>query len=45
VIIFDELGMDLFPGETTAVQETLGLRNCRLRRFRFAPTAGYLVLE
>jgi hypothetical protein len=45
VIVFDELNMDLFPGETLAAMETVGLRNLRLRRFPFATSLSWAVLE
>lgn len=45
VVIFDELASPLFPGETVAVQEALGLENCRIQRFEFAPALSYLVVE
>ena len=45
IIAFDELNMKLFPGETLATLETLGLRNLRLRRFPYATSLSYAVLE
>lgn len=45
VIIFDELALNLFPGETAALQDVIGIANCRLRRFNFAPASAYLVVE
>lgn len=44
VIAFDELNMDLFPGETLAAMETVGLNNVELRRFPFATSLSYAVL-
>ena len=44
VIVFDELNLHEFPGETTAVMDVLGLQNCRLRRSAFHPTASYMVI-
>jgi hypothetical protein len=44
VVVFDELAMREFPGETAAVVETLGLRSLRLRRLPFLK-ACYAVLE
>jgi hypothetical protein len=44
IMVFDELNMREFPGETVAVSETLGLNNCRLRRSMFHPTASYVVV-
>lgn len=45
VILFDELNMRQFPGETLAVMETLGIRNLRLVRFPYATCMSYAVLE
>jgi len=35
IIVFDELNAQIFPGETRAVDEVLGLRNLRIERFPF----------
>jgi len=45
VVIFDELASPLFPGETAAVAETLGLGNCRIQRFEWAPALSYMVVD
>ncbi len=45
VILFDELNMRQFPGETLAAMETLGLNNLRLQRFPYATCMSYAVLE
>jgi Macrocin-O-methyltransferase (TylF) len=45
VVIFDEMASHLFPGETVAVQETLGISSCRIERFDFAPALSYVVVE
>ena len=45
VIAFDELNMDLFPGETLAAMETVGLHRLRLRRFPFATSLSWAVLD
>jgi hypothetical protein len=45
VLAFDELNMALFPGETLAVLDTLGLKNLRLKRFPYATSLSYAVLE
>lgn len=45
IIAFDELNMDLFPGETLAAMETVGLHALRLRRFPFATSLSWAVLE
>ncbi|MCA9319874.1 MAG: class I SAM-dependent methyltransferase [Planctomycetes bacterium] len=44
VIAFDELNMANWPGETTAVLETIGLGELSLRRFPFDPALSYAVL-
>lgn len=45
IIAFDELNAKIFPGETSAVDETLGLRNLRIRRFTFDSYVSYAVME
>lgn len=45
ILAFDELNNGFWPGETVAVQKTVGLRNLRLRRFPFQPQISYAVLE
>ena len=45
IIAFDELNMDLFPGETLAAMEAVGIPNLRLQRFPFATSLSYAVLE
>jgi hypothetical protein len=45
VIAFDQLNQAYWPGETTAVYETLGIRNLRIERFPFTPQISYAVLE
>ncbi len=44
IIAFDELNMDLFPGETLAVMETMGIDRINLRRFPYATSLSYTVL-
>ncbi len=44
IVAFDELNMDLFPGETLAAMETLGLNNLELKRFPYATSLSYAVL-
>lgn len=43
VLVFDELNHPHWPGETTAVNEVLGLNNMRLRRFPFHTFGSYAV--
>lgn len=45
VIGFDELNDPDSPGETLAVMEALGLRNVRLKRFRYASRVSYIQVE
>ena len=45
IVVFDELNMKLFPGETLAAMETLGLPNLRLQRFPFATSMSYAVID
>ncbi len=45
VVAFDELNMDLFPGETVAALDAVGISRLRLRRFPFATSLSYAVLE
>ena len=45
ILAFDELNMEEFPGETTAVMDTLGLRNLRLVRSPIVPYQSYAVIE
>jgi hypothetical protein len=44
VIVFDELNARMFPGETAAVDEAIGLRNLRIERFPFDSYVSYCVL-
>lgn len=45
VLVFDELSCPHFPGETTALNEMLGLNNVRLQRFPHQPYCSWLVFE
>lgn len=45
IIAFDELNAEIFPGETRAVNEILGLRNLRIQRFPFDSYVSYAVVE
>jgi hypothetical protein len=44
VIAFDELNAKMFPGETKAVDEVLGLKNLRIERFPFDSYISYCIL-
>ena len=45
VVGFDELNAKIFPGETQAVDEVLGLRNIEIRRFEFDSYVSYAVIQ
>jgi hypothetical protein len=45
VVAFDELDNPIWPGETIAVLETVGLNQLRIRRFPWDPYVGYAVIE
>lgn len=45
VLVFDELNIKGWPGETLAVLEEVGLSNLRIRRYPFATQISYAVLE
>jgi len=44
VIVFDELNMRQFPGETTAAIEAIGLNNLKLKRFPYATCMSYAII-
>lgn len=45
VIGFDELNNVTFPGETLAMEETLGLSAYKIQHSRFSPTQSYIVIQ
>lgn len=45
VIIFDEINCPKWPGETTAVIDSIGLDKLRIQRFPFEPYISYAILE
>lgn len=45
VLVFDELSDDVFPGETIALRETLGVRDLRIQRLPTAARICYAVVE
>ncbi len=45
IIVFDELNMAQFPGETLAMLETFDINSTALRRFPFAGQLAYYVIE
>ena len=44
IIVFDELNIKQWPGETQALNDTLGIANLRIERFTFHPQISYAVL-
>lgn len=45
IIAFDELNTKMYPGETIALCETLGVNSLRIKRFPWATTLSYAVIE
>lgn len=45
VLVFDELCDDIFPGETVALKETLGISNLRIQRMPMTARVSYVVVE
>ena len=45
IIAFDELDNPIWPGETLAALDTVGLNKLRIQRFEFDPYMGYAVVE
>ena len=45
VLVFDELCDDIFPGETVALTETMGISNLRIQRFPMTARISYVVVE
>lgn len=43
VLVFDELNFEMFPGETRAVDEVLGLNNLRLHHWPHQPHCAYAI--
>lgn len=44
VIMFDELNMRQFPGETLAAMESIGISNLKVQRFPYATCMSYAVI-
>ena len=44
ILAFDELDNPIWPGETLALLETLGVRDMKLSRFEFDPYIAYTVI-
>ena len=45
VIVFDELNAKMFPGETRAVEEVVGINKLRIERFHFDSYISFAVIE
>ena len=45
LLIFDELNCSIFPGETEAVKEVLGLNNLKLEHYPHAPNCAWVVWD
>ena len=45
IIAFDELDNPIWPGETSALLETLGIGKLRIQRVDFDPYIGFAVVE
>lgn len=45
IIVFDELDNPIWPGETTALLETLGVARLKIERIEFDPYIGFAVID
>jgi len=45
ILVFDELCDDIFPGETVALNEVLGIQNLRIKRYPMTARISYMVIE
>lgn len=45
VLVFDELCDDIFPGETVALMEAIGVNGLRIKRFPMTARISYAVIE
>lgn len=45
IVAFDELNDDDSPGETVALMELIGLKNIKLKRYRYASRVSYFEIE
>jgi len=45
VLVFDELCDDIFPGETIALMETLGINDLKIQRYPMTSRVSYVVIE
>ena len=44
MIVFDELNNELWPGETLAVHEVIGINNIEIKRYPFHPHISYAII-
>lgn len=45
VLVFDELDNPMWPGETLALLESIGMNKLRMRRFEWDPYISYAIVE
>jgi len=45
ILVFDELCDDIFPGETIALREVLGLNNLKIQRFPMTSRLSYIEIK
>ena len=45
IIVFDELDNPIWPGETTALLDSIGVGNLKIQRIPFDPFMGYAVKD
>lgn len=45
ILGFDEMNWDVCPGPTRALDEVIGLKNCRVMRSPLQPIPGYVIVE
>jgi hypothetical protein len=45
ILVFDQLNSHVFPGETLALAEVLGLDKVKIQRSRFSNMQSYIILE
>jgi hypothetical protein len=45
IIVFDELNADMYPGETLAVDEVIGLKNLKVQRFEFDSYVSFAIID
>ena len=45
IVVFDELNVHEFPGETIALREVLGLNKYRISRSRYSSSQSFLIID